>query len=255
MSFARDHDKFLGITPCDPMRLSDRHRKILRVLSGVRCTELLDIGCGDGNFTMLAAREAGAELAYGVDVSPKAVEMARSRGVLAECLDLDNQDLPFEPECFDVVLCGEVIEHLFDPDRLLDNVWRVLRPGGVFVLTTPNLASIYNRIALLLGFQPFDTAVSLRHEVGHLIEVRDSRTSLAPGVDHVRMFTYKSLLRLLELHGFKPFRGFRAIGASIETWGALPAYLRFIRFIDQLVCLVPSLSFRVVVATTKGRAP
>lgn len=254
MSLPRDRarDTYMGITPGEKSALSDRHRKILRIMSSVPCGTWLDIGCGDGNFTSLAARELGSDAVYGIDISPKAVEMARLRGVQAQCLNLDEQDLPFEAGFFDLVLCGEVIEHLFDPDRLLDNVWRVLKAGGSLIITTPNLASIYNRIALFLGFQPFDTAVSLRHAVGHLIEVRGHGSDLAPGVDHVRVFTYRSLLSLLRLHGFRIASG--ASGASIATWKVLPWYLRPLKIFDWLICLYPPLSFRVVVAAIKEGA-
>jgi hypothetical protein len=83
-------------------------------------------------------------------------------------------------------------------DRILDEVYRVLKLGGLLFLSTPNLASIHNRIALLLGYQPFNVMVSLNKSVGHL---RLSASGAAP--DNIRFFTLRSLKELLKVHGFK----------------------------------------------------
>ena len=145
-------DKFVGITPEDFSKLEDRHLKVLEILQKLKVERLLDIGCGDGNFTMLMAKTCGAKEVYGVDISEKGVEMARKNGIKAFKVDVDEEKLPFDDNYFDVVTALEVIEHLFDPDHFLDEVYRVLKPKGIFVLSTPNLASIYNRVALLLGY-------------------------------------------------------------------------------------------------------
>ena len=85
------------------------------------------------------------------------------------------------------------------------------------MITTPNLASVYNRIALLFGFQPFATRVSLIHPVGHLIEppwdkviyTRETEHSM----EHIKVFTLRSLKALVKLHGFtiNRVKGYRVI--------------------------------------------
>uniref|UniRef100_E6Q525 Methyltransferase type 11 domain-containing protein n=1 Tax=mine drainage metagenome TaxID=410659 RepID=E6Q525_9ZZZZ len=74
--------------------------------------------------------------------------------------------LPFDDACFDVAIFGEVIEHLVDPDAALQEISRVLRPGGYLVLTTPNLACWFNRIVLVIGVQPIFTETSLHAKIG-----------------------------------------------------------------------------------------
>jgi len=74
----------------------------------------------------------------------------------------------------------------------------VLKPEGIFVLSTPNLASIYNRVALLLGYQPFNVMVSLNNSTGHLCFSAGGAAS-----DHIRFFTLRSLKELLKIHNFK----------------------------------------------------
>ena len=137
----------------------------------------MDIGCGDGNFTVLMAKSLRAKEVYGVDISEKGVEMAKRKGVKAFKVDVDEENLPFNDNYFDVVTALEVIEHLFDPDHFLEEVYRVLKPNCIFVLSTPNLASIHNRIALLLGYQPFPMGVSARMNIGRIYEP-DSDQSL-----------------------------------------------------------------------------
>ncbi len=70
-------------------------------------------------------------------------------------LDLDRQDLSFNDETFQVVLCSEVIEHLDSPSRLIREAHRILVDDGILILTTPNIARIRNRIKFFLhGVSP-----------------------------------------------------------------------------------------------------
>ena len=72
----------------------------------------------------------------------------------------DDGGLPLTDSSVDVVIMSELIEHLVDPDGTLDEAWRVLRPGGTLLLSTPNLAAWYNRVLLRFGIQPLFTEVS-----------------------------------------------------------------------------------------------
>ena len=84
-------------------------------------------------------------------------------------------------EKFDIVFLGEVFEHLFFPYNILKNLITLIKPDGYLILTTPNLANIYNRILLLLG-QP-------------LYNYRPIGAS--PNEDHVTLVTKKQMLNLL----------------------------------------------------------
>ena len=68
--------------------------------------------------------------------------------------DLASGPLPFEDGAFGAVFAGEIIEHLVDTAGFLAELHRVLAPGGVAVITTPNLASFENRVRMLLGRYP-----------------------------------------------------------------------------------------------------
>jgi SAM-dependent methyltransferase len=222
-------------------RLAKVARLARKYASGAR--SLLDIGCGDGTFAAELRHLLGAQEAVGVEVSSAAAEAANKRGVAAQVVDIDKGCLPFGDASFDLVYCGEVIEHVYDPDHLLDEVDRLLAPTGVAIVDTPNLASLVNRVSLLLGYQPFLTDVSLRHNVGKL-QRRDPG-----GGGHIRVFTKRALEELLRLHGFQ----------ILELTGARalePAYLSpplYLDLLDTVLSWVPTMPMVLIVAVRKGQ--
>ena len=97
----------------------DRYRveKVLRLFSKLKpANPLLDIGCYDGQITFLIKKVLNAENAYGIDVLGSALLRARDRGIQTILMDVDSSDFPFEDGYFQAVYCGEVIEHLNNPD-------------------------------------------------------------------------------------------------------------------------------------------
>jgi len=83
------------------------------------------------------------------------IDGANTRGVRMSVFDVERDEFPLEDESFDVVLCLEVLEHLaIDPIGMMSEVNRVLRPGGMFVLTTPNVVRWSNIANIILGEQP-----------------------------------------------------------------------------------------------------
>jgi SAM-dependent methyltransferase len=109
---------------------------------------VLDMGCRDGTLT---SHYSGSHELFGVDVDPEAVRRSRERGIDARKLNLNEEDLPFEDAMFDVVVAGEVLEHLQWPQHAVDQVHRVLRPGGTFIGSVPNAFRLRNRILFLAG--------------------------------------------------------------------------------------------------------
>ena len=150
---------------------------------------ILDVGCGDGSASggWLAGRCAGY---VGVDVSPAAVEAARARGLDARVIE-DAGTLPFEDASFDGVLCTEVLEHLFDPLGALEEIRRVLRPGGRVVMTVPNVAHWRYRVDLAL--------------FGRFNPRADRLSATEPWRDpHLRFFTQAALARMIARAGLEP---------------------------------------------------
>ena len=100
--------------------------------------DVLDAGCGEGyGLAMLAL--AGPSRLVGVDVAEDALERARSRVAgVAEVVNADIRDLPFDDHSVDVVVCFEVIEHVDRQDEALAELRRVLRPDGALLISSPN---------------------------------------------------------------------------------------------------------------------
>jgi 2-polyprenyl-3-methyl-5-hydroxy-6-metoxy-1,4-benzoquinol methylase len=112
---------------------------------------VLDLGCRYGALTAFYAD--GNEV-VGVDIDREALDQAGERlGIETRWADLD-EPLPFDDESFDVVVIGEVLEHVREPQRLVDESRRVLRPRGTLVGSTPNSFRLKNRLRFVAGRHP-----------------------------------------------------------------------------------------------------
>jgi 2-polyprenyl-3-methyl-5-hydroxy-6-metoxy-1,4-benzoquinol methylase len=111
---------------------------------------VLDLGCRDGALTRVYA---GGNEVVGVDADRDALAEAARQGIETHWADLD-EPLDFADGSFDVVVAGELLEHLRDPHRLVADARRVLRPGGTLVASVPNAYRLKNRVLFLLGRPP-----------------------------------------------------------------------------------------------------
>ncbi|MGW7298293.1 methyltransferase domain-containing protein [Streptomyces sp. NPDC054829] len=216
-----------------------RQARMLAAALGTEKTPstILDIGCGDGSAAAVAAPLLKGHRIIGVDWSQDALRRARTRLALTPVRgELTGGGLPFKDESADAVLFSEVVEHLVDPDAALDEIRRVLRPGGHLMLSTPNLAAWYNRALLLAGVQPVFSEVSLRAIHGR------------PGkevVGHLRLYTARALKEFVAASGFEVVR---LAGAPFH---GVP---RPLRPLDRLACSRPSLASILLLHAQKSPA-
>lgn len=208
-----------------------------RALSGnlpLANARLLDVGCGIGSNLIQICHQLEFDSPFlgGVEISQAAVQAARERGIDARCVDVNTDVLPFSDESFDAVLFMEAIEHLWNSDMVMREIHRVLRDGGIIILTTPNLASWANRMALLLGFQPPSLEISLVRGFG-------LPPGVTSGVGHIKAFTRRALLEYMRYCGFDVWM----VGSSVA--GGVRG---FIALVDQLFAKFPGLSSHTLVA-------
>lgn len=97
---------------------------------------VLDLGCGTGYGTAELARHATE--AVGVDIAPEAIDYASAQYRSARFVLASAEDVPLHDASFDVVVAFELIEHLSNWRALLEQTRRVLHPGGLFIVSTPN---------------------------------------------------------------------------------------------------------------------
>lgn len=144
---------------------------------------VLSLGCGTGATEQhLIAR--GAEV-WGIDVSAEAVAAANQRGLHAMIANVEGDPLPaLAPKSFDLVLCGDVLEHLRFTEHVLDRLRGWLTDDGALVLSVPNAShhSVLRQLVLHRNWKYEDAGLFDR--------------------GHYRLFTRKSLIRLLGEHGF-----------------------------------------------------
>ncbi|MDA0710971.1 MAG: class I SAM-dependent methyltransferase, partial [bacterium] len=113
---------------------SRRVREVVRHIPTESRAMILEVGCGGGN--VLDTVRAGR--LFGVDLSRTILEKAKERlSGRARFLCAAAEHLPFVADRFDCVFCTEVIEHTLDPRTVLMELQRVLRPGGVVILSVP----------------------------------------------------------------------------------------------------------------------
>jgi SAM-dependent methyltransferase len=143
---------------------------------------ILDIGAGGGDDLLNIKRACSMPLElHGIECYPPNVKHAEQQGIVVKSLDIEKERLPYPDASFDLVVANQIIEHTKEIFFIFSEVSRVLKTGGLAIIGVPNLASLHNRIALLLGLQP------------PAIQV------LGP---HVRGFTRSALREFLVAGGF-----------------------------------------------------
>jgi ubiquinone/menaquinone biosynthesis C-methylase UbiE len=114
-----------------------RHYEATLKFSGPpKAARILDVGGNDGSFALML-RNYSDDVQI-IDVSDRALEIARGKGVSAQKVDIDRETFPFPDNHFNRIFCIETLEHLRHPDHCLREINRVLEIHGTLVLTTPN---------------------------------------------------------------------------------------------------------------------
>jgi SAM-dependent methyltransferase len=150
--------------------------------------QVLDVGCRYGALTRAYLQ---GNRVVGIDVDQLALGEAARLGIETQWADAE-QGLPFEDEAFDVVVAGELLEHVRDPGAVVAEARRVLRPGGTFVGSVPNGFRLKNRLRFLAGRWPETDPTHL-----HLFSPDDLRALLA-GFDDPRLHFISS--RFVRIH-------------------------------------------------------
>jgi O-antigen biosynthesis protein len=187
--------------PIDIDNPSNAHGIQLRMMKD-EGKRILDVGCHSGLMGSMIKSKLGAEV-VGLDFDPAALQVARTR--LDRVYDVDLELERWADQLrdkgegnFDVALFGDVLEHTTDPEFILRETRKLLKPHGKVIVSLPNVANLRVRMGLLRG--NFTYA-----ESGIL-----DRT-------HLRFFTLESAHELLERSGYE-LEGSDVAGYSLPHW-------------------------------------
>ena len=215
-------------------RYTKMHRLLRESYGDLAGARILDLGLSRGLFLERFRRYPGVELG-GIEIDPEEAERARERGlepVRHFVNAFDGQRLvarlPWDDAYADVVLAGEIVEHIVDTESFLREIRRVLRPGGATVLSTPNILWWKHRVALLAGRYP---------------DALDYRTRYGDDFGHVRIFTPKLLRDLLGETGFEDVR---VVGKRLGPISTLRSPSLVAEALDRAADRLPDLADHVI---------
>jgi len=156
----------------------------VQIIKGVgKNKKVLEIGCTTG-YISKSLKENDCTI-IGIEIDEESVKVAKEYCGNVIVADVENlSELPYPEKYFDVLLFGDILEHLKDPLRVMRNLKRYLSSDGYIVASIPNVAHIYPRLKLLFGKWDYE-------DIGLL-----DRT-------HLRFFTKRSARRLISDAGFK----------------------------------------------------
>jgi 2-polyprenyl-3-methyl-5-hydroxy-6-metoxy-1,4-benzoquinol methylase len=200
-----------------------------------RPARILDVGCSTG-YLARRMRSQGATV-VGIELDERAAEQARGVCEEVHVGDVETMEFPFEPASFDAVVCGDLIEHLRDPQAFLTRIRPLLRTEGRLVLSTPNVANWAMRLGLLFGrFRYTDWGILDR--------------------THTHLFTRKTLRECVEAAGYRitvfdftvpvPVLSARRVEAIVHWVGRLRPSLFAYQFV---VAAMPTAAQPVVSST------
>lgn len=218
-----------------------RFEFIHRALQGYVFHKVLDAGCGDGEIGRMLKERMRADV-YGIDISKKGVAIARKKGLKPKVADMSKR-IPFASNTFDLVISSATIEHVMNPDVFLKEIHRVLRPGGLVLISTPNLSFWLNRLLFLVGLYPLFLEASTEAKVGY---GRFSKFFYGMQlVGHIHVLNLPALKELLQYHKFSIDR---IIGNTVDFESPKSKFLTTVyRFIDKAMSHFPSLSSDLVI--------
>lgn len=127
---------------------SRRFTEVLKKISPVNGS-ILDIGCHGGTFTKKVIEKLKNKQVYGIDISHKAIDLAKQRIPYGHFEVASAEELPFNENFFEAVFCLEVLEHVDDPKKVLSEIKRVLKKGGYVIFLVPSDNKLFKIIWFL----------------------------------------------------------------------------------------------------------
>lgn len=216
------------------------HKFLLEATTGLKSPKVLDVGCFVGTELFMLPKHAGGKY-IGIDVSHDAIayanKMAVKRGetnIEFQAVDANNE-LPFSANMFDVVYALELVEHLHEPGKFFDQVYKVLKPNGRLIISTPNGSSLPN---LLSKWSP--SAIEREQDFTRHGNSYEVDSSTWDNEAHISLFGYFKWRELIKDHKFKidKVEGSSIFGGS-RFVSNRPFLLGIAILVDSIIDLIP----------------
>lgn len=204
----------------DPPSLM-KAQAICKVLASIEPRKAVsDVGCNTGVSTAFYAKVPGVESMEGFDIADKAVQIGKEKGLHVHVWHGGVEKCPTEDNRYDVVIASEIIEHIVDTDFFMNELKRVIKPGGHAIITTPNLYYWLSRLKFLLGCAPWNyPSVSSNFKLDRNILT-----------EHIRVNGMK------EWTAFFEYLGFEVVRTQGLGWAAPTSFKsRLIYLIDKMM--------------------
>ncbi len=184
--------------------VEDNHNQIYSLLEKNANAVLLDIGCDDGVLTKKLKHKIHAKKVWGIDIVDERLKIAKSNGIQIVKHDISKK-FPLRNNSFDVIHANQVIEHLWNTDLLLSEIYRILKPGGYAIISTENASSWCNIAASILGWQIFSlTNISAKKRgIGNPFALHRGGELEHPSWFHIRIYNIRGLIEYAEAFSFK----------------------------------------------------
>lgn len=192
-------------------------RDMLALFPSSNIRRVLEIGCGTGETGELLKKEYGVVFVTGVDIENTAIEIARKKLDDVFLANIEEVELPLELQSYDLILLGDVVEHLINPWNVIKKLRLYLRPHGYLLISIPNIQHWRNIVNLIFGKWEYSGSGMM-------------------DITHLRFFTKGTIVRLLENSGFfvQMIQGNSGTLSNMlnkSTFGLLSGYLSFRYFI------------------------
>jgi SAM-dependent methyltransferase len=160
---------------------------LIKTLQGLpRRGWVADIGCRTGRQAAYYKEQAGIQEMHGFEISEVPLEIARQKGIVTHVWISGSSACPIENDFFDIVIAGDLIEHLVDTDAFLIELHRILKPDGYLLITTPNLAWWWSRFRFLFGKVPGGVgSVSFKYSKDRAVDKNHLRVSVNSEWSHL----------------------------------------------------------------------
>lgn len=176
--------------------------------------KILEVGCGRGY--MLSRLQSPQRELYGIDISGAAAKIAKAHTTEASTFAADVRKLPFKSNCFDYLICLEVLEHI-EGDEAIKECLRVLKPGGKALFSVPNMKGVGGRIAGHVRFFTFASSLEYVRQAG--FEITSARKM---GL-YIPILTYS--LSMLSLATNKNIPLNHPVGISVPEFLAIAFFI------------------------------